>query len=190
MRAGKAAVTSLVIAALALGSTAVVVLTRDRATTGEKEQRAKNLLPVWREDEVERLELRGKVKVVLARASDDAGEPSWQLVEPLREPADPDAVERLIAALGFAAPIRPSSEPPASAGIDAASPTLVVQLGALRYELRLGKSAEPPSGARYVSLVTREQPEPRLFVITADTAKLFETSLDELRRRELCSLRE
>jgi hypothetical protein len=180
-----ATITSLLIAALAVGSTALVVLTRQKPTTAETEQRAKNLLPVWREAEVKRIELRGATTIVLEREADDGGQPRWRIAEPLREPADADGVERLIAALGFAAPLRAGAADLAAAGVAPASPRIVVQMGAMRYELALGKKAEPPSGARHVSVVAEGGPGSRLAVIPEETAKLFATTLDELRRREL-----
>ena len=68
MKLGKATVTSLVVAALAAGSTALVLVTRDRATSGETEQRKKNLLPVWRAEEVSRVELSAAHARAAARA--------------------------------------------------------------------------------------------------------------------------
>ncbi len=184
MTLGKAALTSLLVAALAVGSSVLVVLTRDRATSGETNERKKNLLPLWRADEVSRLEL-GPARIVLQREQGDAAEPSWRIAQPLKETADPDAVERLIADLGFAAPLRPSEATQAEAGIDQKSPSIAVTMGDARYELRLGKAAEPPHGARYVSVVAQGAPGSRLTVVSAETAKLFATTLDELRRREL-----
>src|SRR5688572_30548151 len=104
MKLGTTALTSIVVAALALGTTALVILTRGQATSGEAEQRKKNLLPIWREEDVNRVELRAG-GVVLERGQGDGGEPVWRITAPLKEPADPDAVERLLAALGFAAPL-------------------------------------------------------------------------------------
>ena len=185
MKLGKTALTSLLVAALAVGSSVLVIATRDRATSGELEQRKKNLLPVWRADEITRLELGAAARIVLQREPGDGGETQWQIAEPLKEPANPDAVERLIATLGFAAPLRPSEQSAQAAGIDQNSPSIAVTMGAVRYELRLGKNAGPPSGARYVSVVAQGGPGTGLSVIAADSAKLFATTLDELRRRQL-----
>lgn len=173
----------LLIAALAVGSTLAVVLTRDRPTTAETEARARNLLRVFREDELSRLALHGPKSFVLERRELE-GERAWFLV-PSGERADEDAVDRLIATLGFAVPVRASTDTPETAGIDASSARLEITAGRLRYELRLGKPAEPPNGAAYLELRVEGAPGSGLFVVPKDVVALFSTDLDALRYSRL-----
>jgi hypothetical protein len=171
------------IAGLALGSTLAVVLTRHRPTTTETEARSKNLLRVFREDEISRIVVRGSTKIELERRGegDDRG---WVLA-PRGEHADQEAVERLIAALGFAVPVRPASETPAAAGIGDGSALVEIVASGTRYELRLGKRVEPPSGAAFLDLRAEGAPGSGLYVVPKDVVALFATDLDSLRETRL-----
>ncbi|HEV8247237.1 MAG TPA: hypothetical protein VGP93_15775, partial [Polyangiaceae bacterium] len=180
--------TSIGIVALALLSSVVVIGTRHRATTGETDARAKNLLSVWRENELTRIELfaQGR-RVLLERQDDDSGENVWRLKQPVSEPADQEAVQHLIAELGFAVPARPSDQAAEALGIGDASPAIELTMGGIHYRLRLGNPALPPEGAAYVELVAKGAPGSKTAVIKRDTAALFRMSLDDLRPRNLWS---
>ncbi len=173
----------LLIAALAVGSTLAVVLTRHRPTTAETEARAKNLLRVFREDELTRITLRGSANFALERRG-EGDDRAWVLA-PSGEHTDQEAVERLSAALGFAVLVRPASETPASAGIDAKSAKIEITSGDARYELRLGNPVEPPNGAAYLELRAEGAPGSGLYVVPKDVVALSRRSRTQLRDTRL-----
>ncbi len=173
----------LLIAGLAVGSTLAVVLTRHRPTTAETEARAKNLLRVFREDELSRIALSGAAPIALERRGRGDAR-AWALV-PSGERADQEAVERVIAALGFAVPARAASEAPAAAGIDERSDKIELTSGDVRYELRLGKPVAPPDGAAYLELRAEGAPGSGVYVVPRDVVALFSTDFDSLRDARL-----
>jgi hypothetical protein len=173
----------LLIAGLAVGSTLAVVLTRHRPTTAETEARAKNLLRVFREDEISRIAFGGATSFALERRG-PAEERAWVLA-PSGERADQEAVERVIAALGFAVPARIATETPGAAGIDENGAKIEIAAGDARYELRLGTPVAPPDGAAYLELRAEGAPGSGVYVVPRDVAALFSTDLDSLRDARL-----
>src|SRR4051812_43152939 len=102
MKLARAELSSVLLALAAIASVLVVLATRHAPTTAERDARAKNLLPVWREDEVRRVELRaGAATLTLEKSAD-----GWTVRTPEPEPADEAAVQKLLGALGFATPSR------------------------------------------------------------------------------------
>jgi hypothetical protein len=179
----RSALPHLLIAGLAVASTLAVVLTRDRPTTEETEARARNLLRVFREEELSRIALYDTNTLVLERRG-EGDTRTWVLL-PEGEPADRDAVDRLIAGLGFAVPARASSETPGAAGIGEKSKKIELSSESVRYELRLGKPTEPPSGGAYLELRAEGAPGSGVYVVPKDVVALFSTDRDALRDARL-----
>lgn len=168
----------------------VVLVTRGRVTTSEKDARASNLLPAFRDDDISRLVLeRGGQKLVLERGpAGDAGEPSWLIREPIEEEADPFAVDKLLGSLEFARVVRrikPEEVNPESFGLRAPKWVLSLEMGKLRYELRLGSEAASPSGSHYLELVTRGTEGSGVVIVGRDLVKELDIDASALRGRQL-----
>src|SRR6187399_56886 len=103
MKLNRAELSSIVLALLAVASVLVVLATRHSPTTGERDARAKNVFPVWHEDEVSRIELESDGA---GFALERAGE-GFTLRAPEPEPADEAMVRKYVASLGFAVSARP-----------------------------------------------------------------------------------
>lgn len=186
MRLGSRELVSIALAVLAVASVGVVLVTRHAPTTAEKDARASNLLPTFREDEVERLELRrGSAVTVVERSRDGT---SYELRTPASEPADGAAVERLIDALGFATPVRRlGAADPAPLGLDQPRASIGLLMRGRTTTVRLGKAAPSPGGAAYVG-VSGDGVTPFAAVVSRDVAALLETSADDLRDHQLVRL--
>ncbi|HEV8550006.1 MAG TPA: hypothetical protein VGQ57_13275, partial [Polyangiaceae bacterium] len=95
MKLDRAELASAGLAVAAVASVLAVLATRHAPTTAERDARAKSLLPVWREDDVTRLELESKsATFTLERATE-----GWNVRTPELEPADAAAVHKLLGAL-------------------------------------------------------------------------------------------
>jgi hypothetical protein len=186
VKLGTRELVSIRLAVVALASVAVVLLTRDAPTTAEKDARASQLLTAYREEDVERIELRqGAKTAVVERGADGA---SWSLGGSAPELADAAAVERLLDGLGFATPVRKlGAAEPAPLGLTDPRATLVLSMRGRTTRLSLGKSAPAPSGASYVG-VSGDGITPFSAVVSRQVAALLETTADDLRDRNLVRL--
>src|SRR5450432_2589206 len=110
---------SLILVALSIGLAAYVLLIdKDKITDKERADRPKNVFPVFRKDELTRVELdidssisdgaavSGENLVFERSAADDSGDREWRMTSPRQEKAEADAVDRLMGALEFATFIR------------------------------------------------------------------------------------
>lgn len=181
---------NVVLALVAVALVAVVLITRGRVTTGEREARENNVLPAFRENEIRNITIdKGASKVVLERgAQDDAGEASWQLTQPLREEAEAYAIDKLLGSLEFATwarRLKPEEVDRKAFGLDAPEWTLSIQMGDISYQLRLGKEAPTPKGARYLELVAEGAPGSGVGVIGRDLATELGMDASELRGRQV-----
>ena len=188
MRFSGAQWTSLGLAVLALCSVTLVLVTGSRPTTTEISERSRNLIAVWRDDEVRSLKFTGKgVDFRIERVGPPDAEPSKEddfvLHAPAREPADGAAVDRLISSLGFATPVRRlENADPNALGL--AKPDVTIEARTTRTTLRLslGKSAPSPEGAAYVS-VTHDESDAVFAVVSKEVAALFRMRADDFRER-------
>ncbi len=163
---------------LAVASLCVTFWTARLPTTSELQVRQRHLLPVFRQDAVERLEIRqGQRRTVLSRRAPLPGrtaegetEPAalppepvdaeWALVEPFETDADPAPVEQLLGSLQYATweremPWQFTLETESGAiGAVLSGRELGVVMGELSYRLRLGQDAVSPPGSRYVEVKT------------------------------------
>ena len=186
MKLGRTELSSLLLALAAIASVLVVLATRNAPTTTERDARAKNLVPVWHEDEINRIELRrGDSVLELGRTSD-----GFVVKTPAPEPADDAAAQKLVSGIGFLTPVRRLEGADVHAhGLDQPRATLAFDMGARKYVLALGDDAPAPAGAVYVALDGAGTSRVAA-VIPAEGAKLFATRTDDLRRTALVTLGE
>lgn len=186
MKLGRSELASVLLAVAALASVVVVLATRHAPTTTERDARAKNLLPVWREDELQRIELHAaKDSWTLVRHGD-----GWTLEAPVRGPADDAAAHKVVNALAFMTPVRKlEGADLRSHGLEHPHVTLALDMGGSHLVLSLGDSAPAPSGGAYVALDGAGSSR-RGGVVSADAAKLFTTRADDLRVKALVPLGE
>ncbi len=177
---------ALVVGAVTL--IAVVVLTRGKVTTGEREARENNVLSAWRPGELSRVTFdRGKEHIVLQREGDeDAGDVSWQIREPIQEEADAYAVDKLLGSLEFARWVRRIDKGEvdrAQFGLTEPQWVMGISMGSIHYDLRLGKEAAMPAGSHYLELEAKGAPGSGVVIISRDLATELTIQLADLRGR-------
>jgi hypothetical protein len=106
MKLERSALVNSAVLALALATGTALVLTRERATTGEREARANNLFPSFPHERLVKLSVQsGSSELELSpSATPDGGVPSYTLKGGI--PADPEAAESLLRGLEMAAFLR------------------------------------------------------------------------------------
>jgi hypothetical protein len=202
----------LVMAAVSVIAT---VWTARLPTSAERAVRQGHLLPVFREDDVSRIEVhQGPRRTVITRrpprlgesadepSAPELGEPEsaeWRLVEPFETDADPAPVEKLLGSLQYATwerEVPGGVDPAAQAGggqsAEASSVLsareIAIQMGALAYHLRLGRDALSPPGSKYVE-VEASGSDKRVYVIKKRLADELFVDADAFRGRQLVPYR-
>jgi hypothetical protein len=186
MKLGRTELSSVLLALVAVASVFAVLGTRSTPTTSERDARAKNLLPVWHEDEVQKLELdHDGSSFKLERTSD-----GFRVYTPDAEPADDAAAQKLLSGLGFLTPVRRLEGSDLRAhGLDHPRATLRLQMGKDKLTLLLGDTAPAPAGGAYLAL-DGSGPNRVGGVVNAESVKLFATRADDLRKTALLTLGE
>jgi hypothetical protein len=184
--------TSIGLAIVAVGSVAVVLATRSEPGTTERSERERNLIRIWREDEIQSVSFsEGKQSFRVERAAGAASsekKSDFVLVANGREPADAASVDRVISGFGFATPVRRLDDGNlAELGIATPEASVDIAMGESLVRLALGKNAPSPPGSVYVSVTERNE-EPRLAVVSKEVAALFRTTPDDLRVRALAGV--
>src|SRR5262249_9399635 len=143
VKLGRSELGSVVLAVTAVASVLAVLATRHAPTTAERDARAKNLLPVWHEDEVRRIELKGnEASFVLVRQGD-----GFSVNAPDPEPADDAAAHKVVNSLAFMTPVRKlEGADLRSHGLEHPRATLALDMGGARLVLSLGDEAPAPAG--------------------------------------------
>ena len=91
---------SVALVVLASASTIAVFATRNAVSTQDSEGREQNLFPALRSTDVTRLELLTTgPKLAIERSVASSGSAQFQLVEPVRELADPATVDKFLSTL-------------------------------------------------------------------------------------------
>jgi hypothetical protein len=177
--------------AVAVALIGVVIWTRGCATTNEQEARANNLLGAWREGDLVSIEVQRKDQKVRLerRAEPDADDESkWLLTQPINEEADLNVVTDLLGSLQFATAVRrikPEEVDRAAFGLNEPRWVMLLDMGAVKYRLALGKEAAAPPGAVYLELSGEGAPRPGVVIISRDLVKQLDVQADSLRAREL-----
>ena len=180
---------NLALIASAVVLSLVVLSTRDRVTSSETEARARHLLTRFHEDDIGRVTLtRGKETIVLVRAQDDAGSSSFRLTEPVNEPADPYAVDKLLGSLEFATHVRriePGQVDRQRFGLNQPRQVLAIDMGSVKYSLRFGANAASPKDSVYVEVAGSGVPEPGVMIVSAELFRELSPEAGELREKQL-----
>jgi hypothetical protein len=140
---------------VAVGLVVLVVVDRGRVSTGEAAARSGQLLDAWRPKDVDALIIESdghRYELKRKRAAD--GSTEWSLLEDGKS-ARPDeqTVEQYLVALEFAAfERRASGDDSATMGLDAPTLRIGLSMGALHYDIAVGKTAPTPPESRYVSV--------------------------------------
>jgi len=186
LKLGRSELASVVLALVAIASVFVVLGTRHAPTTAERDARAKNLLPVWHEDELRHLELHAGADTLSLDRSGDG----WTVRAPEPEPADDAATRKLVNGLAFMTPVRRlEGGDLRTHGLEHPRATLALEMGGSHLVLSLGDDAPAPAGAAYVALDGAGS-ERTGGVVPAESVKLFATRTDDLRVRSLVALGE
>jgi hypothetical protein len=177
-----------VIAALALGSLAVVWATRDAPTTSQLNARKSKLLPTWDRAAVTHLQLRrGGVLLELVRDASTGVEGDFRITKPWQERADIAAVSALLGSLELASPLRAADGVDrAQAGLNAPSLEITIKTADSTESLRLGGPAPAPAGARYVELTGGDRA--RVVIVSSGVVSELDVALDKLRDPRLLEL--
>jgi hypothetical protein len=181
------------IAIFACASVGVVFATRGAETTGDGEERGRNLLPVFRSEDATRLELEsaGRKLTIERIAGLDGGSAAFRLTFPVKELADAATADKFLSALQSARALRPvASGPPLSAfGLDKPRLRVTLQAENKTYRLLVGGNAPTPEGARYVQVTTADE-QPKLVVVDKALAEDLSVDLDAFRQRSVVSVSE
>lgn len=177
---------ALVVIALAL--VVIVFATRERMTTSEQEARENNLLQDFDETKITRVRLERKedsFTIVRTKASTDgAGE--WKIQQPVVEDAEPFAVQKLLGTLEFATAvrhIRPEDANRASFGLDSPELVVHVDMGEIKYRLRVGNEAASPKGAHYLEIAGENAPGKSVVLVSKSLLDELRVKLDDFRER-------
>ncbi|HET7539231.1 MAG TPA: DUF4340 domain-containing protein [Polyangiaceae bacterium] len=185
-------VVSAGIVVLAGASTILLFATRDLAGTSDSTAREQNLFVALRREDVLRLELRENgPKTVLERGSAKSGSASFALVEPVKEPADPATVDKLLSALSSARALRPVEQgaPSSTLGLDKPAAQIAARTAQGSFQLDLGGNAPTPEGARYARVRIDHEPD-KVVVVAKSLADELAVELDAFRLRSLVSVNE
>ncbi|MEZ4229461.1 MAG: DUF4340 domain-containing protein [Polyangiaceae bacterium] len=181
---------NIVLAVIALGLVVTLVVTRGSVTTTEQKARENNVLKAFREPEVTRLELlRGKEHVVLVRSQPaDSGIDHWTFEQPYQERADDGEVDDYVSTLQFAEVarrIKPEEVDRAGFGLEEPRLTIRMQMGAIEYELLLGKSAVSPADSAYLEVRGKGVPDPGVVIIGKGLVAQLDQDAAHFRTRDL-----
>lgn len=166
-----------VLAVLAGGLGAFLVLDRDRPSDVERRAREGELFAAWRREDVTSLAITTPAGTLRAtRVRIDAGSSRWMLGS---EPADDSAIDKLLATLEHARPLR-KVDPTPALGLDAPRATIEVAMGSIPIALTVGAPASSPEGAAYAR-VGGEGP----VVISKELAAELLRPFDDYRERRV-----
>jgi hypothetical protein len=182
--------TNVVLLLVALGTGVAVYLSRSAPSTDEQEARTNNLIKTWREDEVSRIEIfEANQTLTLERAkASDAGDSTWNILAPVKEEADPEAVERLLAAIGVSTPVRDVPEPDRKRlGLDPARRHMKLQMGALKFTLSLGNEAPTPAGSVYAEISGDAQAS-RVVILKSDLSGVLHPDANAFRSKSFVNV--
>jgi hypothetical protein len=181
-------IVNAILVGVALALVVLVVATRTRVTTTEEEARSNNLLQTYREEDITRIRFERKDgSFTLSRAKiDDAGVATWGLTEPAKEDAEPFTVQKLEGTFEFASALRrikPEEVNRAAFGLDAPELTIHVDIGDIKYRLRLGVEAASPQGARYLEIAGENAPGKSIVLVSKSLVAELDLKIDAFRER-------
>jgi hypothetical protein len=177
-----------ILVGVALALVVLVLGTRTAATTAEQEYRFQNLLRAFREDDITRVRFERKEDPFTLKRTGvrDDGAASWQLTEPVKEDAESFGVRKVLDILDLAAEVRrikPEEVDRKAFGLDDPSLVVHVDMGDIKYRLRLGGEAASPEGSRYMEIAGESAPGLGVAIVSRSTVAEFQLSASELRER-------
>lgn len=177
---------TVVLLLLAVGLGLVVFWDRGRVTTSEAKDRQFQLFDAWRPNDVTALRVAGAgYRIALKRKRAKTGERHWHLRQDDRDVGtDEQQVEQLLLSLEYASFARLVALPEDRLGLKTPLLDLTLQMGDLRYRLRIGKAAPAPVGARYARVEGGAR-KPRNYVVGRKLVDSLTKQLRNLRDRRI-----
>lgn len=173
-------VTSIVVILAAIAALIYAYAFDGGVTDGERAQRAHNVFPAFRREDITRIELvHGTEDIVLERDVGDGSDSTWLMKSPLVAKADPSTVDNLVGVLDFASIVR-TLKPGDGAGFEAPRARGTLSMGVVTYHFDLGGPAPTPEGAAYLRLDGKS-----VFVVSRDFATELMKSADTYRERTI-----
>lgn len=188
MSARSSQIVSAVLIGVALALVVLVIATRNTLTTSEAEARETNLLQAYDDDEITRIRFERKTgSFTLTRTKmDDAGDASWNITEPLQEEAEPFGIQKIEGTLELASQVRrikPEEVDRAAFGLDDPSLVVHVDMGDIKYRLRLGAPAATPEGSRYLEIAGENAPGKGVVIVSKSLIAELDAKVDDFRER-------
>jgi Domain of unknown function (DUF4340) len=188
-------VTNVFWVVLALVATTLVALTSKTPTSAEQLARSHHLLSVFRPEDVSRVTLeKAGQRYVMGRTAAAGQAPEaeprarWQWLEPFQGDAEETAVDQLLRSVEFATWLRqlPDADVDRAAlGLDSPSCVVSVDMGEVRWRVRVANAVPGGNGARYVEVTGEGTPNKGVFVVSESTAKDLDPNPEDLRIRQL-----
>ncbi|MEO6418344.1 MAG: DUF4340 domain-containing protein, partial [Polyangiaceae bacterium] len=173
-------VTSILVILAAIAALVYAYAFDGGVTDGERAQRAHNVFPAFRRENVSRIELvHGTEDIILERDLGDGSDSTWLMKSPLVAKADPSTVDNLVGVLDFASIVR-TLKPGDGAGFEAPRAKGTISMGAVTYRFDLGGPAPTPEGAAYLRLDGQS-----VFVVPRDFATELMKPADTYRERTI-----
>ncbi|MBM4359967.1 MAG: DUF4340 domain-containing protein [Deltaproteobacteria bacterium] len=179
-------VTAALVVAAALLSV-VALWDRGRVSTDESTGRKLQIFDAWRTDDITRLTLEGGPRrIELTQHTEQSGERTWKLREGDRDlSVDEQEVDGFLTTLEYASFERQAPALDRKAlGLEPPHLVLSIEMGKLRYVLRVGGEAPSPPGARYAEVEGGARPK-TLYVLKPSVVTALETEPSELRSKQL-----
>jgi hypothetical protein len=172
--------TSIVVILAAIAALIYAYAFDGGVTDGERAQRAHNVFPAFRRENITRIEIvHGAEDIVLERDLGDGSDSTWLMKSPLVAKADPSTVDNLVGVLDFASVVR-TLKPGDGAGFEAPRARGTLSMGAVTYHFDLGGPAASPEGAAYLRLDGQS-----VVVVPRDFATELMKSADTYRERTI-----
>lgn len=175
---------TIVLSALAAaGAIVVLVVDRDSVTTQESEYRKRNVVPVWRVDDIRAITLttRGKTARVVLGEPNTAGQRLWDVeIDGGRFLASQQRVDQLLGTLEYATferRVEKGAVGEAELGLGSPATVVTIEMGQKTYRVAVGGAAPTPKDARYCEV------DGDVYVITAQLAAALDMRPEELRTR-------
>jgi len=192
MRLDRKLVTNLALVGLALATTAVVYVTRDRPSDEERAARPRNLIQSFPRDELQLVELRrpGEKLRLRVEPAPDGGTSRYWLSGRGEVEADAEAARSFLRALELAAFSREldaNDADRAAFGLTAPSLELEVEFRRSRGKVAIGKRAVSPGDSSYVEVSGFGADAPRVGLVKTAAVEELSVTEQSLRPRWLVS---